>query len=88
MYVNGDNVAYFDSFTIEYTPKETKKFIENKNIETNIYRIKASDSIMCGYICIEFNCFMYKSKSLLDYTNLFSPNEYEKNNKIIVKYFQ
>ena len=25
---------------------------------------------------------------LLEYTNLFSPNEYEKNYKIILKYFQ
>ena len=38
---------------------------------------------MGGYFCIEFIDFMLKSKSLLDYTNLFSPNEYEKNDKII-----
>ena len=31
---------------------------------------------------------MIKGKTLLDYTNLFSPNDYEKNDKIIVKYFQ
>ena len=31
---------------------------------------------------------MLKSKSLLDYTNLFSPNDYEKNDKIVLKYFQ
>ena len=31
---------------------------------------------------------MLKSKSLLDYKNLFSPNECEKNDKIILKYFQ
>ena len=43
---------------------------------------------MCGYFCIEINDFMLKGKSLLDYTNLFSPKEYEKNNKIILKYFQ
>ena len=28
---------------------------------------------------------MLKDKSLLDYTNLFSPDEYEKNDKIILK---
>ena len=43
---------------------------------------------MCGYICIEDIDFMLKGKSLLDYNNLFSPNEYEKNDKIILKYFQ
>ena len=53
-YVNGDNVTYFDSFGVEYIPKEIKKFISNKNIKTNIYRIKANDSIMCGYFSIGF----------------------------------
>ena len=43
---------------------------------------------MCGYFCIGFIDFMLKGISLLDYTNLFSPNEYEKNDKIILRYFQ
>ena len=43
---------------------------------------------MCGYVCIGFIDFMLKGKSLLDYTNLFSPNDYEKRDKIILKYFQ
>ena len=38
---------------------------------------------MCGYYCIGLIDFMLKGKRLLGYTNLFSPNEYEKNNKII-----
>ena len=43
---------------------------------------------MCRYFCIGigFIDFMLKGKSLLDYTNLFSPNEYKKNDKIILKY--
>ena len=61
--------------------------IGNKNA-TNIYRIQANDSITCGYFCIGFIDFMLKGKSLLDYVNLFSPNENEKNDKIILKYFQ
>ena len=32
LYVNGNNVIYFDSFRVEHIPKETKKFIGNKNI--------------------------------------------------------
>ena len=55
---------------------------------TNIYRIQAYDSVMCGLFCIGFIDFMLKGKTLLDYTNSFSPNDYEKNNKIIVKHFQ
>ena len=37
---------------------------------------------MCGYFCIGFVDFTLKCKSLLEYTNLFSPNEYKKNDKI------
>ena len=86
LYVNDNNVTYFNIF--ENIPKEIKKFIGNKNIITNIFRIQAYDSIMHGYFFIGFIDFMFKSKSLLEYTNLFSPNDYEKNDKIILKYFQ
>ena len=85
--MNGNNIIYFDSFEVEHIRKEIKKFIGKKNIKTNIYRVQAYDPIMCGYFCIRFIGFMLKGKSLLDYTDLFSPNEYEKNNKIIIKYF-
>ena len=60
----------------------------NKKIITNNYRIQAYDSIMCGYFCIGFIDFMLKGKSLLEYINLFSPNDYGKNDQIILKYFQ
>ena len=44
---------------------------------------------MCGYFCTGFMDLMLKGKRLLEYTNLFSPNDYKKNNKIIIiKYFQ
>ena len=85
--MNSNNFIYFDSFGTEHIPKEIKKIIKNKNIVTNIYRILAYDSI-CRYFCVGFINFMSKDKHLLDYTNLFSPNEYEKNDKIILKYFQ
>ena len=91
LYVNNHNVnkvTYFDSFGVELIPKEIKQITGIKNIITNIYRIQAYDSIMYGYFCIGFIDFMLKGESLLDYTNLFSPNNYEKNDKIILKYFQ
>ena len=81
--MNSENVTYFDSFGVEHISKEIKKFIKNKNIATNIYRIQAYDSRMCGCFCIGFIYFMLKGKSLLEYTNLFSSNDYEKNDKII-----
>ena len=46
--------------------------------------MQANDSIMCGYFCIWSFDFMLEAKSLLDYTNLFSPNYYDKNDKIIL----
>ena len=79
LYINNNNVAYFDSFGVEHIPKEIKKLIGNKNVITNIYRIQKYDSIICGYFRIGFIDFMLKSKSLLDYTSLFAPNNYEKN---------
>ena len=74
LYVQNNDVTYFDSFGVEHIPKEIKTFIGNKNIKTNIFRIQAYDSIMCGYFCIGFIDFMLKGKSLTDFTNLFSPN--------------
>ena len=82
LYVNDNNVTYFDGFVVEHIPKEIKKFIGNKNIITSIYRIQAYNSIMCGCFCIGFIDFMLKS--LFDYTNLFSPNDNDKNDKIII----
>ena len=64
------------------------KFIGNKNIIANIYSIKACHLIvMCGYFCIGLIDFMLKDKILLDYTNSLSPDEYEKIDKRILKYF-
>ena len=58
---NDSNIIYFDSFGVEHIPKESKKFIGNKDVTTNIYRVQAHDSVMCGYFCIGFIDFMLKS---------------------------
>ena len=84
--MTANNIVNFDSFGVEHIPKEIKRFIGNRNIITNIYRIQVFDSIMCGYFFIGFIDLMLKGKSLLDYTNLSSSNVYEKNDKIILKY--
>ena len=87
LYVNNKTVTYFDSFRIEHIPKEVKTVIGNRNIIINIYRIQNFDSIMCRYFCIGFIDYMFKGKSLTDYTNLFSPNNFKKNDDIILNYF-
>ena len=89
MYVNNNNsVTYFDSFGVEHIPKEIKEFIvRSLSITTNIFRIQAYDSIMCGYFCIGFIDFMLAGKTLTEFANLFSPNNFQKNDDIILKYF-
>ena len=42
---------------------------------------------MCGYFCTGFNDFMFKGKTLTEFTNLLSPNNFKKNDGIILKYF-
>ena len=93
---SSERTIYFDSFGVEHIPKEINKFINNDTtkssslecIKSNIFRIQAYDSIMCGYFCIEFINYMVKGKTLLDYTNLFSPNDFEKNDQVIRRIFE
>ena len=50
--------------------------------------MQPDDSIMCGFYCIAFIEYMLAGKTFLDYTNLFSLNDYQKNDEIIYKYFE
>ena len=96
LFVKTNEAIYFDSFGIEHIPIEINKFINNdttkssslERIESNIFRIQAYDSIMCGYFCIEFINYMLKGKKLLDYTNLFSPNDFKNNDQVIKRIFK
>ena len=90
MYANVENneVIYFDSFGVEHIPKEIKKFIGNKDIKANIFRLQAYDSIMCGYFCIEFINHIIDGKSLIDVTRLFSPHDFKNNDQIIKRIFK
>ena len=88
MYVKNNEVIYFDSFGGEHVPKEIKRFIEHKNTKTHIFRIQAVNSIMCGYFCIGFIDFMFASKNLTDYTSLFSPYDFEEDDRIILAYLK
>ena len=87
LYIKNNDITYFDSFGVEHIPKDIKAFIKNRNIKTNIFRIQAYDSIMCRYFCIGFISFMFKGKSLTEYTNLFSPNGFKRNDDTILNYF-
>ena len=86
LYVRNNVVTYFDSFGVEYIPKEIKSFVVNKNIQINISRIQAYDSVMYGYFRMGFIDFMLTGKTLTDFTNLFSQNNFKNNDNIILKY--
>ena len=88
LFCKKNEVIYFDSFGVEHIPEEIKEFIGNRNIKANIFRVQTYKSIMCGYFCIGFIDFILAGKTLIDYTNLFSPYDFDKNNQIILSYFK
>ena len=88
LFCNRNKIVYFDSFGVEHVPEEIKKFTKNKNITANIFHVQANNSIMCGYFCIGFIDFMLAGKTLTDYTNLFSPHDFNKNDQIVLSYFK
>ena len=88
LFCKRNEIVYFDSFGVEHIPEEIKEFICNRNITTNIFRVQANNSVMCGYFSIEFFDFMVAGKKLTDFTNLFSPYNFDKNDQIILSYFK
>ena len=68
--MNGNIVTYFDSFGVGNIPKEIKRFIGNKKIITNIYRIEAYDSVICRYFYIGLIGFRFD--------RFFLPNKFKK----------
>ena len=68
LHSNANTITYFESFGVEHIPKEIKMFRNNKKIKwstvaTNIFRIQAYDSVMCGYFCAGVIDFMLKRES-------------------------
>ena len=98
LFCNRNEIVYFDSFGVEHIPEEIKEVIDrrslnsspsqNKSITTNIFRVRANDSLMCGYFCTGFLDFMLAGKKLIDYTNLFSLHDFKKDDNIISPYFK
>ena len=57
-------------------------------MQENIFRIQAKNSIICEYFCIEFIGFMLAGKTWIDYTSLFSPYDFGKNDNVILSFFK
>ena len=81
-------IVYFDSFGVEHVPEEIKEFAGNKNIITTIFWVQANNSVLRGYFCIGFIDFMLAGKKLGDFTSMFSPYDFEKNDDIILSHFK
>ena len=88
LFIDRKVAVYFNSFGIEYIPQEVLNKVKDKSITHNILRIQDNGSIMCGFCFIDFKEYMLAGKTLLDYTNFFSLNDYKKNGEAICKYFE
>ena len=78
LFINISTAVYFDSFGIKYFRQEVLSKIEYESILHNVFSIQFEDSIKFGFYCITFTEHMIAGKTLLDYTNLFSLNDYKK----------
>ena len=66
--------------------KKLKNLLDIKTLK-KIFRVQSNNSIMCAYFCIGFIDFLLAGKTLIDYTSLFSPYDFEKNhNKILSRF--
>ena len=88
LFCNRNEIVCFDSFGVEHLPEKIKELIGNINIKVNIFRVLANDSVMCGYFSIGFIDFMLAGKKFTDFTNMFSPYDFDKNDHIILTYFK
>ena len=88
LFCNRNEIVYFDRFGAEHIPEEIKEFLRNKNIKASIFRVEANDSVMCGYFGLGFIDFTLSGKKLTDYSSLFSPHDFKKNDYIILSYFK
>ena len=82
-----NNVTYYDSFGVEHIRNKIKIFIDKSIVSAKTFRIQAYNSVMCGYFCIGFINFKLNGKTLTEFANLFSPNNFDKNDDMVLKYF-
>ena len=71
LFCNRSEIVYFDNFGFEHVPEEIKKFVGNKNIIANIFRVQANNSVTCGHFCIGFIDFMLAGKKRTDFRSMF-----------------
>ena len=70
------------------TVLQLNMFLKKLKNLLGIKAVQSNNSIMCGYFCIRFIDFMFAGKPFIDFTSLFSPHDFEKNDNIILSYFE
>ena len=86
LYAINKDITYFNSFGVEHIPKGVKAFISRSwSITKIVFRIQAYDSITWLFY-IGFIDFMLAGKTLTEFTNLFSRNDFKRNDDIILNY--
>ena len=88
LFCNRSEIFYFNSFDVGHVPEEIKEFARNTNIEANIFRVQANNSVMCGYFCVGFIDFMLAGKKQTDFNSFFCPYDFRKNDNIILSCFK
>ena len=88
LFCNRNEIVYFDVFGIESVPKEIKEFVGNENIIANIFLSTSKQFSNVQQFCIGFINFMFAGKKLTDFTNMFSPYDFKKNDDIILSHLK
>ena len=53
LFCNRSEIVYFDNFGVEHVTEEIKKFVRNKNIIPNIFRVQGNNSVMSGTFALD-----------------------------------
>ena len=86
--MDSDNMTFLNSFGVEHTLEGIDRIIGKKYMTTKIYRKQVYDSLICGYFYLGFIVFALNNKRLTNFTDLFSPNNFKKDDKMILDKFQ
>ena len=88
LFCNRREIVYFDSFGVELVPEEIKEFVGNKNKNANIFW-GTSKQVSNVWIPLHWiHDFMVAGEKLTDFTSLFFPYDFNKNDNIILSYFK
>ena len=70
------------------TVLQLNMFLKKLKNLLGIKTVQSNNSIMSRYFCIRFIDFMFAGKPFIDFTSFFSPHDFEKNDNIILSYFE